>query len=363
MAADNHPITQLGEFDAELTCGNFTVDETIHVVQGTSGMYLSWYTAQALSFLPVNYPCQQVAQYPPGGDRSSPHTDNIAAVHESPESRPLPPTLERDKAQFLVDFADELGGELFTMPEEQFDIYLTDSYEPFSVCMPHPVPYAYRDKLQGKLDNVIAPVTTPTEWCAPIVITPKKDRDDIRLCVDLSKLNKYIKRERYLSLSPHEAVADIMSSDAIYFTTIDALSGYWQVPLAPECLELTTFITPFGRYMFCSAPFGICSILERYNWHMDEALIGIQNIHKIVDGIIIYDRTYEENVKHVREVLEWCGQRKISLKREKFVFAQPKAKFSGYIMGPDEFAADPSLTKAICEFPCPTNITELRSFP
>ena len=63
-AADNHPITQLGEFDAQLTCGNFTVDETIHVVQGTTGMYLSWYTAQALSFLPVNYPCQQVAQSP-----------------------------------------------------------------------------------------------------------------------------------------------------------------------------------------------------------------------------------------------------------------------------------------------------------
>ena len=89
---------------------------------------------------------------------------------------------------------------------------------------------------------------------------------------------------------------------------------------------------------------------------------NIQNIRKIVDDIIIYDPTYEEHVKHVREVLERCRQRKISLKREKFVFAQPKAKFSGYIVGPDGFAADPSLTKAIREFPRPTNITEMRSF-
>ena len=253
------------------------------------------------------------------------------------------------------------------MPDEQFHIYLTDSYEPFNVRGPRPVPYAYRDKLREKLDqmvrdNVIAPVTTPTEWCAPIVVTPKKDSDDIRLCVDLSKLNKYIKRERYLSPSPHEAVADITSSNATYFTTIDTLSGYWQVPFAPEWQELTTFITPFGRYMFRRAPFGICSISEHYNRRMDEALIGIQNIRKIVDDIIIYDRTYEEHVKHVREVLERCRQIKISLKREKFVFAQPKAKFSGYIVGPDGFAADPSLTKAIREFPRPTNITELRSF-
>ena len=120
---------------------------------------------------------------------------------------------------------------------EQFYTYRIDSYEPFNVRAPRPVPYAYRDKLWEKLDqmvrdNVIAPVTTPTEWCVPVVVTPEKDSDDIRLCVDLSSLNKYIKRERYLSPSPHEAVADITSSDATYFTTIDALSRYWQVPLA-----------------------------------------------------------------------------------------------------------------------------------
>ena len=44
------------------------------------------------------------------------------------------------------------------------------------------------------------------------------------------------------------------------------------------------------------------------------------------------------------------------------MFTQPKAKSSGYIVGPKGFAADPSLTKAIQEFPCPTNIKELCSF-
>ena len=74
------------------------------------------------------------------------------------------------------------------MPDKQFYIYLTDSYGPFNVHAHCPVPYAYCDKLRQKLDqmvcnNVIAPVTTPTEWCASIVVTQKKDSDDIRLCV------------------------------------------------------------------------------------------------------------------------------------------------------------------------------------
>ena len=38
--------------------------------------------------------------------------------------------------------------------------------------------------------NIIASVTEPTDWCAPIVVTPKKNSDSIRMCVDLSHLNR-----------------------------------------------------------------------------------------------------------------------------------------------------------------------------
>ena len=39
-----------------------------------------------------------------------------------------------------------------------------------------------------------------------MVVAPKKDSDDVRLCVDFSKLNKYVLREYYQSCSPAEAV-------------------------------------------------------------------------------------------------------------------------------------------------------------
>ena len=40
--------------------------------------------------------------------------------------------------------------------------------------------------------NVITPVTAVTTWCAPIVVTPKKNSDKIRMCVDLSHLNQFV---------------------------------------------------------------------------------------------------------------------------------------------------------------------------
>ena len=86
------------------------------------------------------------------------------------------------------------------MEGEYFHIVLTDDAKPFCMQTPRTISHAYSDKLQAELDllqeqNVIAPVTEPTEWCAPIVVTPKKRTDKIRMCVDLSHLNKYMKRE------------------------------------------------------------------------------------------------------------------------------------------------------------------------
>jgi hypothetical protein len=39
--------------------------------------------------------------------------------------------------------------------------------------------------------DIIEPVQGATDWLHPIVVVPKKD-GAIRMCVDLTKLNKYI---------------------------------------------------------------------------------------------------------------------------------------------------------------------------
>ena len=110
--------------------------------------------------------------------------------------------------------------------------------------------------------QIIAPVTEPTDWCAPIVVTPKKNSDSIRMCVDLSHLNCFVKRERYQSSSPAEAVADMAASNAKFFTILDAKKGYHQCPLDLQSQSLTIFITPFGRFKYLRAPYGISSISE-----------------------------------------------------------------------------------------------------
>ena len=279
----------------------------VHIYPSVSGVILSWDTAQTLGILPTCYP------RPPENGH----------IYRTQIPSPHNPTTEEVMAEFPTVF----DGQVRTMPGEKFQISLTPDAQPFCVTTPRTIPFAYRDKLKQEIDllveqGIITPVTEPTEWCAPIVVAPKKGTDRIRMCVDLSKLNKYVRREYYPSTTPQDAVADIQHSSAKYFTVFDALKGYHQCPLDEESQKLTTFITPFGRYMYLRAPYGISSISKHYNRRMDEAFRGLTNIRKIVDDVVVYDEDQQQHVEHVQAILRRCEERGVSLNRDKFQFCQ-----------------------------------------
>ena len=107
--------------------------------------------------------------------------------------------------------------------------------------------------------GVIVRVEEPTDWCAP---GRRRKKDDIMICVNITKLNESVRRERHEMPSVEYTLGQL--SDAIIFSKLDANSGFWQVPLADESALLTTFITPFGRSCFKRLLFGISPAPEHF---------------------------------------------------------------------------------------------------
>jgi len=124
------------------------------------------------------------------------------------------------------------------------------------------------------------------------------------MCIDLSHLNCFVIQERYQSLTPAQAVADIATSDAKIFTVLNVLKGYHQCPSDKDSQVLAMFITPFGRYNYLHAPHGISSISEHYNRRMTEAFAGLSGFRHIMDDVVIYDSNITDHINHVEQFLK-----------------------------------------------------------
>ena len=94
--------------------------------------------------------------------------------------------------------------ELFTglgKMEHEYTIKLTDDGKPFALTVSRKVPMPLYQETKAEIERmlengVISPVDEPTEWCAPMVVTPKAN-NKVRVCVDLTKLNNFVQRENH----------------------------------------------------------------------------------------------------------------------------------------------------------------------
>ena len=105
---------------------------------------------------------------------------------------------------------------------------------------PRKVPHPLRDQLAETLKDmvkhrVLRKVDGPSEWVNSMVVVQKKD-GRLRICIDPKDLNQALKREDY-QLPTIEQITARMPG-ARYFSTMNARSGYWQIPLDEESSNL-----------------------------------------------------------------------------------------------------------------------------
>ena len=118
--------------------------------------------------------------------------------------------------------------------EGDYQIHLNEEAVPYALSTPCRIPLPLTDKVKDELERmekmrVISKIEKPTDRCAGIVVVPKPN-GKIRLCVDLTKLNEGVCRERHILPSVDHSLAQL--NGALVFTKLDAGCGFWQIPLA-----------------------------------------------------------------------------------------------------------------------------------
>lgn len=198
-------------------------------------------------------------------------------------------------------------------------------------------------------------------YTSPIVLVKKKD-GSLRMCVDYRQLNSKTCKDAF-PLPRIEESLDALTG-ARWFSTMDLVSGYNQVPVAEADRPKTAFCTPFGLFEWNRMPFGLCNAPSTFQRLM-QRIFGDQQCQSLLlylDDIVVFSSTVEQHLERLEVVLGRLQQEGLKAKLAKCAFFQREVRYLGHVISDQGVATDPSKVEVVANWQPPTTITELRSF-
>lgn len=151
---------------------------------------------------------------------------------------------------------------------------------------------------------------------------------------------------------------------ARWFSTLDLRAGFHQILLREGEEHKTAFQTHMGQHEFRVMAFGLTGSPGTFQGAMNVTLApGLRKFVLVFfDDILVYSKTLEEHIHHLRLVFSWLRDDQWKLKLSKCSFARESIFYLGHVVSATGLSTDPSKVQAVVDWPTPTTLKELRGF-
>ncbi|GBG80647.1 hypothetical protein CBR_g31107 [Chara braunii] len=227
--------------------------------------------------------------------------------------------------ELLDAYSDVFEGPHGVVPDQpiRHEIILEDGAVPPRGCI-YRMSEEELSVLRAQLDDLLEkgwiwPSSSP--YGAPVLFVRKKNKD-LRLCIDYRKYNAQTIR----NADPLPRIDDLLErlGGAQFFSKLDLKSGYHQLEIRKEDRYKTAFKTRYGHFKWLVMPFDLTNAPATFEATMTTEFRHMLDRFVLIylDDILVYSRSLEEHVEHLRTVLERLGQAKYKANRDKCEFAR-----------------------------------------
>ena len=276
------------------------------------------------------------------------------------------PALMKEVKELIAEYED-----VFKSPEQPFG--RTDLVECKLRLKPDVKPIKQKgrpmnpkmeEELRSQIDlwlseGVIEESQSP--WSSPLVPVRKKD-GTTRYAVDYRMVNSCCIPDAY----PLPRIGDTLDrlSQKGVFSTVDATSAYWCIPLHPDSREITAFSTPWGLFHWLVMPFGLTNAGSVYSRFiakvLEEGGTDPEKTSSYLDDAIIGTKDTREHVKELRVVLEAHKRAGIKLNPGKTTLFEKEVVYLGHQVTKTGIKMVPSYIQRILDWPQPKTVQELK---
>ena len=215
---------------------------------------------------------------------------------------------------------------------------------------------------QMETSGVIEP-SSCSYYNSPTYLVMKKNGQK-RMVVDLRGVNSLIIPKLVQLPQIEELLETVSSSKPRYLTTFDILSAFYQIGLAEESRDLTSFTGPDGRrWRYTRAPMGMSNSPSALNLLLSTIFSDKSRFHSLacyVDDILVYSNDWNSHIQQLELALKTLHENRISCSPTKTEIGFAEVEYLGHRLSAESVRISEKRVAAIGKIQAPKNVKALQ---
>ena len=197
------------------------------------------------------------------------------------------------------------------------------------------LPYAVREEVSNHLrqleaQGVIERVSCGSSPYLSPIVTVRKRGGQLRICLDLTEINKVIVANGYPIPEMQEMLDKLRGAKVM--SKLDMKSAYHQLELHESSRNLTAFVHDGQVWRFKRCCFGLRSLPQCFQKLMETILQGLPGVQVYLDDVLVTAPSWEEHQKRLDMVMERIKTYNITLNKDKCLLGVTSLEFLGFIV-------------------------------